>query len=79
MKTTDGLRKYHRASSAERPKKLRPTPPLALVPPGLDARACEACGKTPCDIRYGCASCAAMLGPCCHDKVCAKCGGPTEE
>lgn len=78
MKTTDGLRKYHRASSAERPKKLRGSaPPPALLKP--DPRVCEACGKPAHDMRYGCATCAAMLGPCCHDETCAKCGGPTEE
>lgn len=38
---------------------------------------CEACEQWVKN-RYGCNSCGSMIGDCCFDDVCAKCGGSTE-
>lgn len=38
---------------------------------------CEACEKWT-RVRFGCDSCAAMIGECCWGDICAKCGNATE-
>ena len=40
---------------------------------------CEACDK-PSSNRYGCSSCAKMIGECCYNaEACPSCGSPMEE